>query len=449
MKHFLKLYPKRWRDRYGAEIGAFLERQRLSVAGVLDLVRGAADAHLHPSLASQLVFVPMIGFRPGGTRTLLERAETATDDIHLAIRAVAAMPERTELVVDWEWQRTPVACAAPGTSTESRDIGAPPNRPPSLAAAQDPELSAVLVAGSLALEATSMARQAHSFSSDGWWSLRSMVFPAVPNGTPTPELRVSQGDLRWVVPFRLVPARITATPIAAEATLDGITVRLTGVAEHEDQLVLAVEASAARPIGGVGAPAPAMPILPSGRNFKVQRGTGFEPIVLEDDRGRRSEEVRRHYALRDLPESHMVGETFVQRFSLFFDAPGDDARASAIVVPFVEITDLTPSVVVDLRALPLDVDLGEHRMRVLSADAYPGTDHRLIKIAIAPSTGSPRFVRPAGVHGAPGGSCSWSDTPEPGEPFWMEAPVGDPPLVTFRGAVLCHDGPWRVELPLV
>jgi hypothetical protein len=250
MKHFLKLYPKRWRDRYGAEIGAFLERQRLSVAGVLDLVRGAADAHLHPSLASQLVFVPMIGFRPGGTRTLLERAETATDDIHLAIRAVAAMPERTELVVDWEWQRTPVACAAPGTSTESRDIGAPPNRPPSLAAAQDPELSAVLVAGSLALEATSMARQAHSFSSDGWWSLRSMVFPAVPNGTPTPELRVSQGDLRWVVPFRLVPARITATPIAAEATLDGITVRLTGVAEHEDQLVLAVEASAARPIGG-------------------------------------------------------------------------------------------------------------------------------------------------------------------------------------------------------
>src|SRR5207247_9025647 len=102
MKHLLRLYPRNWRDRYGAEIGALVERQRLSVKGLLDLLKGAADAHLHPALAAQHVFVPTIGFRPAGTRTLLERAETSADDTHLTILAVAATPERTELMVEWE-----------------------------------------------------------------------------------------------------------------------------------------------------------------------------------------------------------------------------------------------------------------------------------------------------------------------------------------------------------
>lgn len=120
-----------------------------------------------------------------------------------------------------------------------------------------------------------------------------------------------------------------------------------------------------------------------------------------------------------------------------------------LVVPFIEISDWTPSVAVDLRQLPLDVELGGHRFRVLSAEAYPGSDHRQIKLAIAPSTTSPRFVRPAALHGAPRRGYSWHDAPERGEPFWMETVVSDPPLVTFRGAVLRHEGPWRVELPLV
>jgi hypothetical protein len=50
MSLLLRLYPRAWRRRYGAEMEAMLVqlrgRARLSVA--LDLVRGAADAHLHP-----------------------------------------------------------------------------------------------------------------------------------------------------------------------------------------------------------------------------------------------------------------------------------------------------------------------------------------------------------------------------------------------------------------
>lgn len=53
MSVLLWLYPREWRRRYGAEMEALLlqlpARRRPAVA--LDLVRGAADAHLHPQWA--------------------------------------------------------------------------------------------------------------------------------------------------------------------------------------------------------------------------------------------------------------------------------------------------------------------------------------------------------------------------------------------------------------
>lgn len=52
MNLLLWLYPRAWRRHYGAEMRALLRqmrgRRRLALA--LDLVRGAADAHLHPQL---------------------------------------------------------------------------------------------------------------------------------------------------------------------------------------------------------------------------------------------------------------------------------------------------------------------------------------------------------------------------------------------------------------
>lgn len=52
MRALLWLYPRTWRRHYGAEMEAVLRqmrgRRRLELA--LDLVRGAADAHLHPQL---------------------------------------------------------------------------------------------------------------------------------------------------------------------------------------------------------------------------------------------------------------------------------------------------------------------------------------------------------------------------------------------------------------
>jgi hypothetical protein len=50
MNWMLRLYPARWRARYGEEFGAVLASQRASVGLIVDVVGGAIDAHLHPQI---------------------------------------------------------------------------------------------------------------------------------------------------------------------------------------------------------------------------------------------------------------------------------------------------------------------------------------------------------------------------------------------------------------
>ena len=48
----LRLYPRAWRDRYGAEMSAMLEQMRLTPAAIIDLVAGAIDARVAPHVAA-------------------------------------------------------------------------------------------------------------------------------------------------------------------------------------------------------------------------------------------------------------------------------------------------------------------------------------------------------------------------------------------------------------
>jgi hypothetical protein len=50
MTWLLRLYPARWRKRYGEEFRAVLAHQRASVGLFFDVVAGAVDAHLHPQI---------------------------------------------------------------------------------------------------------------------------------------------------------------------------------------------------------------------------------------------------------------------------------------------------------------------------------------------------------------------------------------------------------------
>jgi len=58
----------------------------------------------------QLVFAPLIGFRPAGTRTLREPAETTADGTRLMVLAAAAAPDQTDVVIEWERTGDPATC---------------------------------------------------------------------------------------------------------------------------------------------------------------------------------------------------------------------------------------------------------------------------------------------------------------------------------------------------
>jgi putative oligomerization/nucleic acid binding protein len=49
-RSLLRLYPFQWRQRYGEEVGALLDEEPFNLSVVVDLLRGAFDAHIHPEL---------------------------------------------------------------------------------------------------------------------------------------------------------------------------------------------------------------------------------------------------------------------------------------------------------------------------------------------------------------------------------------------------------------
>jgi hypothetical protein len=243
---------------------------------------------------------------------------------------------------------------------------------------------------------------------------------------------------------------------------DGVVVRATAVARSEDELVVALEAIAPRQIRQVGWPVP-IPVTWSRvdaevvrrraqslrEHFSKESAGRLAPITLEDDRGARVEEIRRLFWME--PQQSAPGEPFLSGFSVVFEAPDPDARSVVLVVPFVALNDPEHSVTVHLRDAPVDVALGEHRFRVLSTEAH-GADQRKVIMEIPPSTASPRFVQPRRMQGAEPENIAWQSEPvaaESGtEAIWMATKVGDPPIVTFTGAVLQVDGPFRLELSL-
>lgn len=392
-----------------------------------------------PSPASGLVFVPDIGFRPTGTRAQTSFTQATAHETRLRVLAVAAAPDRTDVVVEWERPHERGTC------------------PPIVAALASREpmsgiFTATITSGATRLTATSMTRGAYSIG-DVVRATHTLSFPALPEPGDGAELRIATAGQDWNVPLDVSAGPIEAAPLSVEERRDGVVVRLTALARQAVELIVGVEAQAAHPIRQVGAALPNAPTFSSEEDPEVLRqrrsemrrvmGQHARPIVLEYDDGARSEETRRILS----PDWYKAATEppFVFRFAVAFDAPNAEARRATMVIPFVDVNDFGPTATVDLCDVPLDVDLGGHQFRIATVEPY-GEERRLA-LDIPPSTSSPRFVQPARLRSAVSTAFSWSGPSDQG--FSMSTTVGDPPVVTFQGVVLRVDGQWRLEIPLI
>jgi hypothetical protein len=395
----------------------------------------------------QLVFVPTIGFRPEGTRTLREPAETTADGTRLIVLAAAAAPDRTDLVIEWQRTGNPATCP-PGSQLLVHSNMAP----------LENGVTAALVLGTNRLPATTMSRRAMQVSSPSISAVHALTFAEMPRGADDVELYISEGGSEWRVPLDLIPGQVNATPLAVEVARDGIVVRATAFGRSKNELVIELEVTAPTQIRQAGSPMPSPFRFSStpdehqqARRAEMRRvfGEQSRPITLEIEHGARLEENSRLFSLE--PQQPAPGQAFLNRFVVAFDAPDTDVKRATLVIPFVELNDFSSSATADLRELPLDVALAEHRFRVVAVEPH-GPDQRKITMEVPASTAAPRFVQPARLQGSDP-QFGWErhavDAKLPGrDAIWMATKVGDPPIVTFSGAVMRVDGPLRLELPL-
>lgn len=455
MKRIARLYPRRWRERYGAEIDALLERRPVTLRGLGDLVRGIVDAHMHPCLARELVFVPEIGFRPSGTRVLLERSEARHGESSVVVRSVAAAPDRTEFVIEWEDNADRgAACAVPDATgrplprtystgphpVEGKGIVIASATP---GAADEVAFVRLAVPGTASLEPVEFGPRA--FMTRHSWSTHTVAFPGLPPEVTRVELRVTLHEREWRVPVTLTSRRTSATAFAVESRLNGLVVRATAAGREGDEVVVAFEVVGEDPrtiLAAIGSGPP--PLLPAG--VKASWGAPADGLSLTDDRGGRALERRRLTHLEP-PGTPLRGIRPPRRMTSSFGPIHPDATSATLSVPWVEVHELDGTVDVDLGALPTRAALGGHAFEVVRAEPSPfGPDRRRILMRALETDAPALFVRPASVRGLPPGGYAWGV--EADGSTWTDTLVGDPPVVTFLGATIRVRGPWQLRIPL-
>jgi hypothetical protein len=89
VRWLLRLYPRRWRERYGDEFLALVEERGVSIGALLDVLRGALDARLHPELGGTPELVSAGPSRAGRfdrftrrSRTVLRLAQQQAEHLH-------------------------------------------------------------------------------------------------------------------------------------------------------------------------------------------------------------------------------------------------------------------------------------------------------------------------------------------------------------------------------
>lgn len=392
---------------------------------------------MNRGITERLVFVPELGFRPADTRVLLEPAAATLPGTTVTILAVAAGPQQTDVVVEWAPPELP---EGPDNWVLRIDRSGVHQRPPA-------ELDTSLVVGS---EHHAPNRIEHRFRSGSGYDLRELTFPPLRGGVEGAELRVVRADQEWRVPFSLAPSDFRGAAALSAVDHDGISVRATAVARRGNRIVVDVEARTEGPrayvstLGRDGGPG----AFPARLTKTPPRKPAF-PVVLEDGQGRQSQELSRIRHISRTPDLASA-DNWPLRITSIFEWPHEISASLRVRVPCVVIGEQAEAVVVDLRALPAEIQLGSHRLRVLRAEPSPIDPPRTRIVIQTLEPVRPRHLLGPGSLIARGMPADLSKRGEPDEQqlVWIDTIVPDEPIVTLSGAVVRIDGPWILPIPV-
>lgn len=432
----LALYPRRWLDRYGQELTAFVESRPADLRMALDLMHGAIDAHLHPDLATQrfafsgapgdALYVAGVGFRHPGVR-METPVSVDRDGRRLTVRKLVATTEGTDLVyafslLDKEMKQ-PDRMGAPGERVVLRDG---PNE-----YRTDPK-------------AFGSSSAHHSREGLPTWEVeRRLRLVPIPLEPRRVELLLSGKIGDWSIPIELVAfgeePSTGRLSLDASDTHEGVTITVKGIDVTGDATAVSLEASIDRPV---------MPLSIGGLSGMRE---GVTALTLRDDKGR-------VYPERARPGESSLDPSGHTDVALFEPLPAD-ARELELEVPFVYVDDESGQVDVDLPVRePVAATLDRYAIRILStaeADRSNPWNHGPalgVALDLGGWQGDRRLLKPMGIR-VDGKACGMSYgrgmsavAPEP--LAYIETRLEKPleaKHITLTGTTAQLRGPWRIR----
>ena len=355
MKSLLKLYPRRWLERYGAELEAFLDATPWTPRLLFDLLKGAVDANLHQDLAIRRfaligppaeVFVPNIGFRSTGLR-LEHPLRHVYGDRTLTINHLVC----TSAMVDISFDVTDVQAL--------RDL---PDGPVRLPLKMDRELAMSLSRDRISFRIGDRVERMESGPGDTYaipggirrsWVLR----PPLPLDHTDIELRFSSAHSgQWSVPVGLAPFaasdEVRRFDVTADDTHEGITIAVRGLAlsDQFSALDLSMSVPGDAECAGIG-------------GLEGMR-QGPSALQLRDQTGRT-------YVEREQPFGVHVASS-VTGDGAYFEPIAAAAEELELVVPFAYVRHRQMRVDIELPvASPAKVMFGDFPITVLRTAPVP------------------------------------------------------------------------------
>lgn len=449
MKSLLRLYPRRWRERYGAELEAFLDATPWSPRLLLDLLKGAVDANLHPDLAVRRfaltgppadVFVPNIGFRSTGLR-LAHALKHVDGDRTLSINHLICTAAMVDISFD---------------VTDAQVLKDFPDGPVRVPLRMDPEFAMSLRHDRVSFRFGDRVERMESGPGDTFaipggirrnWVLR----PPLPIDLKEVEFQFSSAHLgQWIVPVEMTPFaesdEVRRFDVAADDTHEGITIAIRGLA-LSDQFTavdLAMRVSANVECAGIG-------------GLEGMR-QGPSALQLRDQSGRTYVETERPFGMH--VASSAMGD------AAYFEPIAAEATELELVVPFAYVRDRQARVDVELPVTtPAMLMFGDLPITVVASAPVPDNPGALPRdrgpglgfdLDLGSWQGDRRVLVPTYVvvddrtNGYRYTKMFRMSAPEPVDR--LEVPMDnaqDARKLSLCGSTIQIRGPWRVRFPIV